>query len=265
MRERLLLASLVAGCVFPVSEPTGVELSWRFFEANQVDGEDATRVRSCGGLEVDRVAVDIVDDDSPWRDGIFRFPCETGYQTALQFQTEASDAFVQLNAGVYRMAVYALDDGAVGELPGELLAEREVDVDDRGITVEPWELSRTAVNWQVSVTGAVDCTEIALALYYDDTESQLPELENDPDEDADEDDGPLLYRKNLESDRGLTFDGSALECGEDLEGTHLIDTVDRGLYLLEVTVDGTACAIRLDLTPETEPLMLDLAALPCGG
>ena len=40
-RSLFLLALWASGCVYPATEPTGMELSWRFLETNLADGEDA--------------------------------------------------------------------------------------------------------------------------------------------------------------------------------------------------------------------------------
>ena len=249
------------GCVFPAGEPTGVELSWRFTEANMVDGEEAPRARGCVGVEAAQIAADITDDDTPSRQGIFRFDCEAGYQTQREFQTEASDAFVELDPGLYQMRLFALDDG-VSFGGGELLEEREVDVADRQVTTELWELVRAPLTWELALTGTEDCAELTLALFYDNPVEQLPE--DDLDEEQVE--RGVLYRENLTSEDGaLRFDGTPIECGPALATTHRVLDVDRGDYVLEVAAGSSACRVRVGIGPESASLPLDLANLPCAG
>lgn len=260
--KRVAILSLVfAGCVFPAGDPTGVELSWRFLEANAIDGEESIRARSCAGIAVDQIAVDITDDDTPGRQGIFRFGCDSGYQTQREFQTEASDAFVELDPGPYRMQVLTLAaDALFGD--AELLEEREVDVADRQVTTELWELVRPPLTWELELTGAEDCGELSLALFYDNPVEQLPEVDL---EEGQEDDG-LLYRQNLASEDGaLRFDGTPTECSAALDATHRVADVDAGAYVLEVTTGSAACRVRVAIGPETPSLPLDLANLPCAG
>lgn len=261
MRSALLVVLAVAGCVFPSSEPTGVEFSWRFFEANLVDGEDRAAVRSCAGASVETVEVDITDDDSPRRQGVFRFPCDFGYQTLTEFQTEASDAFVELDPGAYTMRVFAVDP-ETDSAAGELLEERTIDVADRRITTAPWELSRATVDWSLQLSGATECTELTLSLVYEDAAVQLPELVLEDDEAG----TAVLYREELVSDDDvLRFDGVAVACGEALEAIHTVPAIDRGTYLLEIGLDGTTCAVRVEIDPTQASLPLDLANLPCAG
>ena len=260
--KRLAILCLTfAGCVFPAGDPTGVELSWRFLEANTVDGEESMRARSCDGIQIDQVAADITDDDTPSRQGIFRFDCDSGYQTQREFQTEASDAFVELRPGLYQMQMLALEEGMLfGD--AELLEEREVDVADRQVTTELWELVRSPIAWEIVLTGAEDCGELSLALFYDNPVEQLPEVDL---EEGQEDEG-LLYRQNLASEDGaLRFDGTPIECSAALDATHRVPDVDAGAYVLEVATGSSACRVRIAIGPDTASLPLDLANLPCAG
>jgi len=260
-RRIVLLGLVFAGCVFPAGDPTGVEFSWRFVEANAVDGEESPRARSCDGIQVTEVAADITDDDAPSRQGIFRFDCDSGYQTQREFQTEASDAFVELQPGLYQMQVLALEEDTLfGD--AELLEEREVDVADRQVTTELWELVRPPLDWELVLTGAEDCGELSLALFYDNPVEQLPEVEL---EEGQEDEG-LLYRQNLASEDGaLRFDGTSTECAPALNTAHRVPDVDAGAYVLEVATGASACRVRIAIGPETASLPLDLANLPCAG
>lgn len=262
MREAVCCAALaLVACVYPVRDPTGLELSWRFFEVNAVDGEDGIRTRSCAGAMVQRVTATIVDEDDSFRQGTFRFPCEDGYQTPVQFQTEASDAYIELDPGGYELTLRAVDEGAIGDEPGEDVAMAVLDVGERGVTVEPWELTRTPATLTLTLAGAADCSVLTLALYYEDAATQIPDFEP---QQGDEDQ-PVLYRVGLQSERGLRLSGAPVACSTDLDGEHVVANVDRGAYLLEVAVDGVACPVRLDVAGEDVRVDLDVENLPCGG
>lgn len=256
-RPVALVLAAMGGCVYPVTEPTGVELSWRFVEGDQTDGPEAARVRSCVGARVEQLAFEIVDDDDPGREGVFRFACETGYQTAIALQTAASDAFVQLDPGPYTIAVQAVDDASNAQI-FERVETRVVEVEARGVTVEIWPLSRALVPWSLELGGTDACDEIVLSLVYADPETDLPE--HDPAEDA------PLYRTGLRSDRELSVGGQATACSAALAGTHRFEAVDRGEYVLEVAVDGRTCAVPVDLGGrDGGSSVIDLASPPCGG
>ncbi|MCA9705761.1 MAG: hypothetical protein KDK70_07930 [Myxococcales bacterium] len=254
----VVLAGLT-GCVYPATEPTGVELSWRFVEQNLADGEDAVRVRSCEGAFAEQIAVAVEDQDTPARQGIFRFDCTQGYQTAIDLQTEASDAFIRLDPGPYTIALHAVDD-AMRSDRSELLDTREVEVEGRIITISTWELSRGPVDWSVELRSADACDSMTLSLYY--ATPQIDLAEYTPDEEQ----TLPLYRTALASDRGLPVGGEPIACAAELSGAHAFVGLDRGEYLLEVAVDGTVCALRVDLhTPEGASSVIDLANLPCEG
>jgi hypothetical protein len=259
------LLALASGCVYPTSEPTGIELSWRFVERNEVDGEDAVQVRSCTGARAEQIAIEIADDDEPQRHGVFRFDCLTGYQTAVELQTAASDAFVRLDPGAYTLGVLAVDDADNAPI-AERVAARNVDVADRGVTVEIWELQRATVTWQLELRGADTCDELTLSLVYSTPAADLPELT------PSEDDVLPLYRTGLRSvrepDAGqeLEVGGQATACGPALDGLHRFEGMDRGDYLLELDVDGITCAVRVDLRGrDGATSVIDLASLPCQG
>lgn len=255
----LVLVLPLLGCVYPATEPTGIELSWRFLEHNEADGEDARRVRSCAGADTEQVAVEITDQADPRRSSIFRFDCAEGYQTTVDLQTEASDAFVRLNPGTYTMAISAVDDANNAPV-AEQLQSREVTIEERGVTVAPWELSRAPVPWSLELTGLDACGGVTLALHYGAPERDLP------DHVPDEEDSPRLYRAALTSDRGLAVGGQTTACSADLAGTHRFDAMDRGEYRLEITVDGRRCPLPVDLRiPQGGGNTIDLAKLPCDG
>lgn len=259
-----VVAVAVAGCVYPTTEPTGVELSWRFVEHNQVDQVDAEAdglaLRSCPGAVTEQVAFEIEDVDAPRRRGIFRFDCSTGYQTAVELQTSASDAFVSLDPGAYTITVHAVDDASNAVDP-EQVARREVDVGEDRVTVEIWELQRAPVTWSLELRGAASCDGVSLALAYATPEADLADQAP-----LDADTPWLLYRQRLESDRGLSVGGAATPCGSSLEGVHLFEGIDRGEYLLEIDVDGRVCEVRVDLRDrDGASSVIDLASLPCQG
>lgn len=262
-RGDVMLAVLcgLAGCVFPASEPTGIEFSWRFFESNVADGEEMTRVRSCSGANVGTVSMEIVDDDSIARQGFFRFPCEDGYQALTQLQTEPSDAFVELRSGDYTMTARAIDPDAL-DTDAELVDSRAVEVRDRQVTTEAWELIRAPRELTLEIRGAGSCETVALALYYDDPTDQLPEWQPE----GEDEDPVLLYRENLASEDGLlALAGQSTACAESLNGPHVIPGVDIGTYRLEVTVNAVACAVPVTIGGSAANVPLDLAQLPCGG
>jgi hypothetical protein len=256
----LSLALAAGGCVYPATEPTGVELSWRFVE-HDIEGEadEGPRVRSCLGASAEQVAFEIADLDDPRRHGIMRFDCATGFQTGIALQTSASDAFVRLDPGRYSFGVLVIDDASNAQ-EHERVTERELDVADRGVTVELWELRRAPVTWTLELHGADACERLALSLVY-----ATPELDL-ADEAADEDEPPLLYRSGLQSDRELPVGGQATPCGAGLEGVHVFEGVDRGGYRLELDVDGRRCDVGVDLRgPDEATSVIDLASTACDG
>ena len=261
---RVLTAVAVAltACVYPATEPTGVELSWRFVEqSDPTDDSEAgePRLRTCSGAQAEQLAFVITDDDDPRRHGTMRYDCATGYQTAVQLQTSASDAFVPLDPGRYAFEVLVVDDASNAQI-SERVMERVVDVDDRGVTVELWELQRAPVTWTVELHGADACEQLSLSLVYAAPEVDLT------DHAPDDEDEPLLYRAALASDRDLAVGGQATECSATLDGVHRFEGVDRGDYLLVLDVDGRACEVRIDLRGrDGATSVIDLASLPCDG
>jgi len=254
-RLALVLALTASGCVFPTDEPTGVELSWKFLEVNQADGEEAVRLRTCAGVLVDNIAARVVDVDDPrGRQGTFRFDCDDGFQTESDAAVESSDAFVQLHPGDYDVSLRIETPG----VPDEVLSVRTVDVLSRAATLELWDLEREPVTWTLVLDGAEMCQQVGVALFYDAPGEALAEPE------LDEDGEPVavLYREMLASDRGLSLAGAAQACTE-AAGTHVFADMDRGEYRLEVTVDGVTCPFSFLVAPDTTAT-IDLTALPCG-
>jgi len=255
------LALLVSSaCVYPATEPTGIEFSWRFVERNVADGEDLPRVRSCAGAVTEQIAMEIADLDDPTRHGTFRFDCLEGYQTAVEFQTAASDAFVLLDPGLYFIGVRAVDHADNAPVD-EFVAEREVEVEERGIAVETWEISRAPVAWDLELRGLDVCDTFSMALHYASPETDLAEF-SPASEDSE---ATTLYRQSLASDQGLEVGGVAVACTAQLAGAHHFGGIDRGEYRLVLEVDGFACAVLIDLRPrEGVSSVIDLANLPCG-
>ena len=269
----LLAAGIASSCVFPADEPTGVELSWRFVEVNEIDGADTNRIRTCDGAEVDEVVFEITDSDDASRSEDFVFDCETGFQTAEQFQTQASDVFIPLRSGGYEVVVTArLDDGQT-----EVLLEDTFDVLSRALTVQSLDLARATVDWPLTLVGAQSCQNLSLSLFYADPEQQLADgagagTGGDDGEDTDggDTDGGdeptqnLLYRETLRTDRGVSLAGEPVECSAELDGVHLVPGVDPGKYRLLMQVDETSCARSVDIEPEAMAV-IDLANLSCDG
>ncbi|MEM9453331.1 MAG: hypothetical protein AAGF11_04075 [Myxococcota bacterium] len=274
-RPSVLLAVLgltLAGCVYPTSDPTGMELSWRFVEHDQSEGEsddpadgeadedNSVMVRSCAGALTEQIAVEVEDQDSPRRRGIFRFDCLEGYQTANALQTEASNAFIPLDPGPYTVTMHAVDD-AQNAIVSEQVETRDVTVEERIITVATWELSRAPVDWNVELRGADACESMTLALYYATPENDLADYTPNAEQSL------LLYRRSLSSDRGLTVGGEATACSPELSGTHVFEGLDRGDYRLEIVVDGASCGTQSVNLRDREGAssVIDLANLLCGG
>lgn len=236
-----------------------MELSWRFIEHNLADGEDALRIRTCEGVQTEQVAMEISDIDAPTRHGVFRFDCIEGYQTVTALQTEASDAFIRLDPGAYSIAMVAEDDAEDASVR-EHLEARELTVEERGITIVTWEVSRAPVSWTVELSGVETCDSLALALYYANPETVLAEYL------PSEEQSLPLYRQDLQSDQGLGVSARTIECSSAPAGIHHFEGLDRAEYLLEVAVDGNVCSLRVDLRPGLDAAsVIDLANLPCAG
>jgi hypothetical protein len=253
VRERVLISMLLlVGCVFPTDDPTGLEVSWRFVERESPGGEEEPRVRTCEGAVVGAVAIDLVDVDAPERAGDFDFPCTEGFQTEAEFATEASDAFIQLRPSAYDVVFRTSD-----RVPLVVLAERRIDVLDKGLTVDTFEVSLPPVTWTLDLSGvgADACTEISFALYYDGTEAMLADPPRNDEGIVPE----LLYRSELGSDRGLSLGGEAAECGEALAGVHRFEGMDPGRYRLEFIRGEETCAGSVTLTANHLTL-LDVAS-----
>ncbi len=252
-RAAALLVLALASCVFPSDTPTGLELSWLFHEVEPSDGDDALRVLTCEGVAIERIAVALVDVDEPERNGVFRFDCADGFQTANDLARKASEAFIELHPRDYDVA---LSEDAPEA--GEPLASRTVDVLGRSVTLEQWELARKPVDHELVLVHTDACGELALGLFYDDPETALA----DPPLDDDDEPAEVLYREHLASDRGLGLGGAAAPCA-GLEGTHRFTGVDRGTYRLDVRIDGATCSrlVELDGAAAT---VIDVTAMPCG-
>ncbi len=257
-RALLMLAAcgLPLACVFPADTPTGIEFSWQFVEGEPSDGEDALRVLTCSGTAIETVAASIDDLEDSTRSGTFRFACDEGFQTATELARSASEAFLELHPHEYDVVLRAEHVGA----DAETLATRTVDVSSRSVTLELWEFTLAPREWTLQLTNASTCEQLSLGLYYADPETALAE-ETTLDEDGEPVD--VLYRTKLASDRGLGVAAEGGPCA-DLDGEHRFIGLDRGTYRLEVDVDGTACAIEVDLTAASTTTTVDLAALPCG-
>lgn len=250
-----IVLGLLGGCVYPADDPTGLEVSWRFFEGNVADGEEGRRVRTCAGMQVDTIAVGVEDRDDPQRRGSFAFDCPDGYQTQTDFQTRASDVFIPLRPGDYGVSLTARGAGRREEL-----AAREVDVLGRGLTVELFELTPELVTWELSLAGLDACDEVAVALRYADPDAALAHPPRDEDGEVE----PTLYRETLTTDRELGLFGEGAPCSDELAGDHVVELMDRGVYRLETSVDGRSCAFEVSID-EGARTSLDLDNLPCDG
>lgn len=270
MRRSLLLASfIVLGCVLPADEPTGLELSWRMQEANVLDGEEAQRLRTCSGAFVDELTFWITDAGDPDRSEIFRYDCAEGYQTPAEFQTEASDAFIELKPRRYEIivdlagAVFEDEQQDDQDEPNEFarrVRELSVEVLGRTITQQDFDFGLEPVTAMLTIEGQDVCDTVALSMRYTDPERDLAE----PPRGEDGQVLDVLYRESLATDQGLSMSGVAASCA-DLATTHLLDGVDPGAYTLIVDVDGVTCPVPMPLGPRGGAYVIDLANLPCDG
>lgn len=254
-KSAVMVVALLGGCVFPSDQPTGLELSWFFLESNQVDGEEGVRVRSCIGANVERMLVQITDTKAELRRGHFNYGCSEGFQTAAEFRTDSSDAFVALKTGNYRVSV----DTLLGDATTRV-RELEVNIQGREPTLEQLELALDARPWVLELRGTQGCTEVTLDLRYADAEQDLALPERDEAGEIVD----LRYRQNLVSDSGLSLAGAAVLC-DGLAEDHTFEGVDLGLYRLVVGVDGQVCELNVAIDPGSESTVIDLANLGCAG
>lgn len=260
----LTLGMASTGCVFPRFELSGAELSWFAAESNAADGEEARQVRSCAGSLVTTVEFLITDDDDEDRSKQFGWSCDEGYRTPAQFFTGASDVFVDLTPGNYRMTVTAADDPALRGAKGEVLTVSEdqdiVAIGSDDATLIQWELMPVPVDVELVVASTGSCAQLSATLVYADPDAALPDL---PElEDAPRD--PLVYRAALVSTGGLALGGLGTPCADLQDGPDLVPGVDRGTYQLLIQVDdGEACSIDVVVDGRQDPVTLDLADLPC--
>ncbi|MBX7079017.1 MAG: hypothetical protein K1X88_07520 [Nannocystaceae bacterium] len=249
-----MLALLVAsGCVFPNENPTGIEFSWLFREAEGSDGDEGRRVLTCTGVGIETLAATVVDQGDETRHGVFRFGCSEGFQTDDDLARTASEAFLELHPRAYDVTLWAGDEN-----DHEVLSRRAVDVLSRSVTLELWELTRAPIDWSLQVVHPEACAALTLSLEYADPAEALAEPELDDEGDA----VPTLYRSALSSDRGLSVSGAQGSCAA-AEGMHRFAGVDRGHYRLVVAADEAQCAFEVELGAGVTTT-LDLAALPCG-
>lgn len=261
--ERYALLGILAlsACVLPADEPTGVELSWRLIEVNTVDGEEAQRARTCDGGHIDELVFAITDTGDPTRSDTFRYPCSYGYQTLSEFQTESSDAFIEL-----RPHRYAVQIDLVGATPeGDEVVRRardlEVNVLDRTVTLQDFDFGLEPVELAFSLQGTDSCDQAGFSLRYRDPEMALAEPPRGDDGDTID---PLVYREALSTDLGLSLAGAVTPC-PDLAPEHVVSEVDPGDYILDVDVDGTVCPVDVVVGLRGATHVIDLANLPCDG
>ncbi len=253
-RRALVLVLLTAGgCVFPNENPTGIEFSWLFREAEGSDGDEGRRVLTCDGVGIETLAATVIDQGHDDRHGVFRFACTQGFQTDDDLARTASEAFLELHPRNYDVTLWAADEG-----DHEVLSNRAVDVLSRSVTLELWELTRAPIDWSLQVVHPEACTALMLSLEYADPANALAEPELDDEGDA----VATRYRTALASDRGLSVSGAEGTCAA-AGGAHVFAGVDRGHYRLVVTADQAECAIEVELAAGVTTT-LDLAALPCG-
>lgn len=248
---------MMTGCVFPADDATGLELSWRFLEVNEDDGEGTARLRSCQGAGADRVVFEIQDTDDAARQGSFDYPCSGGFQTPAEFSTEASDAFIDLNPGNYTVIV-----NIIGPDETQQIRSFETDILSRSPTTQGLDLAFETVTWTLTIEGTDTCTEAAVQVHYLDPELDLATPERDEQGTARD----VVYRAGLRSDRALSLGGEAGACA-DLAGDHTVTGIDQGQYRLVWVVDGQPCEMepQVALGSMGANTVIDLANLGCGG
>lgn len=252
---------VLSACVLPADEPTGLEFSWRFIESNTVDGEENQRLRSCGGGGVDEVVFSITDSADASRSEVFRYDCETGYQTVSEFATESSAAFVELRPKKYEVLVDVVSETPAGAEDIRRVRTMEIDVLERTITLQDFDFGLEPVELELSLAQTDLCEEVGLSLRYANLEADLaePPLNEDGTTVT-----SLPYREGLQTNHGLSLSGDPSPCPE-LPTVHTVLEVDPGRYLLDVAVDATVCTIDLEVGLGAEAHVIDLANLPCEG
>lgn len=253
-RPRLLALSALLGsaCVLPSGGATGLEVTWSLRERNAVDGPAGQRLRTCAGVDVERVAVRLTDADDPERGALFTWPCARGNPSPEARAREAPEIFLDLHDGRYDLAASALA-GDDTELAGRA---DSAEVAVHAVTALDLELARGTSALTLELAGA--CERLTLALRYADPAADLhPAAEADAEP-------PSVYRAALVSDRGLRLGGQDQPCA-GLGGSHHVPDLDPGRYLLDLTVDGRRCQVPLRVEDSPLDLALDLEKPACGG
>ena len=256
-------AACNTGCVFPSRHANGVELSWLFVEGNRSDDDNDSSlpVRTCEGFGVDHLEVLVEDENDADRSERFSFSCTEGYQTPLEFQLEASDVFLELRAGEYRF-----ETEVFGSSPTPIAAdERIISVGTRSVTSQGWDFVPALVTWHVALANLQACSTIEMRLLYADPAEHLAPLDENPkDEEPADDHEEVLYRHQLTSDAGLSLGGDTVACPA-LAPFHHFHGMDRGSYVLEITVDERRHTLPVAIELGGEPLRVDLADLSSAG
>lgn len=253
-RSHLLLGTWLFGpsCVLPAGGASGVEVTWTAREANAVDGDEARRARTCRGAGLARVALEVVDTDTPARARVFHHGCEAGNPDPETRAVEPPEIFLDLRAGTY--ALTASGRGPAGDDEVRAAAVAVAEVEARALVAVDLELVRPPQPLDLVLSGA--CGELALGLHYADPAADLSL--------ADAEAPPSLYRLGLASDRGLALGGQARACA-GLEGRHRVPEVDPGRYRLDLVIDGRACSRSLIVEDSPVELALDLENPACDG
>ncbi|MDC0675091.1 hypothetical protein [Nannocystis radixulma] len=252
MLRRLFVGTWLLGpaCVLPAGGATGVELTWTAREANEVDGPEARRARTCEGAGLSRVAVRVVDTADAARDRVFAYGCEAGNMSPADRAIEAPEIFLDLRAGNYALTASGRADDDEPRAFAVAIAELEKHV----VTAVDLELARPTQPLDLELTGA--CGDLVAALRYADPAADLFL--------ADTDDPPAVYRDGLASDRGLRLGGQTQACA-GLEGAHRVADVDPGRYRLDLVIDGRTCSRPVTVEDSPVKLTLDLENPACDG
>lgn len=252
-RPRLLVALAAPfGCVLPAGGASGVEVTWSLREANAVDGDDARRLRTCSGADLDRVVLDVTDAADPERRRSFTHDCATGNPSPAARATEVPEIFLDLRAGEYALT-------ATAEGPAEAaraVAAATATVEQHAILALDVELARPLQPLELDLQPG-GCDRLTADLRYADPAADL--YLDDPAA------PPTTYRAALETDRGLRLGGLDQACAAVQAGLHTVPGLDPGRYVLHLAVDGRTCALPVVVEDSPVRLALDLEKPACGG
>lgn len=250
-----LIGQLAVGplaCILPRDTATGVELRWRLPEANRADTpaiDPGDRLRTCSGARIARVHARLVDRADRQRERSFDYPCDAGDDPPADRVTEPAEIFVDLRPGNYDLDLRWQD------ATGRELGQRQdtVQIEPDTLLRLDLELTTPLLPFTLDLRGRAACTQLSLEIFYADPELDL----HDPPAET-------RYRSALVSDTGLAL-GTPLTCAALVDGPQVFPDLDRGAYLLRLTVDGRSCELGFIVDEAAAPLPVDLAKPGCAG